>query len=459
MQAEIDRLARENAAKNAPQSGQAPYVPPGGQPYTPPQTGSVPGSAAPGGVGTVPPGRTPPPLGVIPPRIRDGRIELGPVGGPTGSVSPIVEGGPGRGRGQPGVTPGQTPAGPTTGPVPQGPLNSQAMREQVVADLNGIAQQINAGPQTPDVMALFLSQGSKLLDLIAEQEKALRAQAAQEGSTIDPATQNTIDTLRESLGRELKSTKERLNARGLLNSGILVEAEQMLVKGNLSDQAKILAERLSRIQNNLNQGLASFRSQRVDTASRFGMAGAQAQTQAEEAERRRMDDLRRILISGRSGIAEQYGREEQAYLDRDFKAYENELTRDFTARQNDLDRAAAMAKYQADLAARAGDREAEQRFRQQENELNRENQRLIAEMNAQAAAGRQQPQQPTSTSVDLATNNVIAQIRSAGTRDAAMAAVQAAQGQPGFETVNWNAVLDAINAAYPDGGFKWPWQP
>lgn len=379
-----------------------------------------------------------------------------PAPGLRGGVAPIIErsgtpGAPIQGRGPRfgetpyGATPGQTPTGPTTGPVAEGPLNSEALRQQVVADLNGIAQIINAGPQSPDVMAIFASQGSKLLELIAEQEKQLRSQAEAEGRTIDPATQNTLDVLREQLGLQLKATREGLAARGILDSGITIEAEQILRKGNLSDQAKILSERLSRIQDNLNQGLGQFRQQRVQSASQFGMAGAQAQTQAELAERKRMDDLRQTLVSGRLGLGNSYASEEQA-----------EMNRSFEAQQNDLARQSALAAKNAELAQRAGDAQAELRWKEWQAELDRENQRLVAEI---TQGGQTARQQPSGTQVDLSTNNVIAQITSAPDRASAEAAVQAAQGDPAFGTVDWLKVMQSIEAKWPaQGGFKWPWE-
>lgn len=410
-----DAYLRTKAGTPLPGGPAAPAAPVGAPPASgfplPGEEPREPGQP-PAGPGAQPPAGPPPydrahplPPGPFPPNSPYGPGK-GPYSGPPKpagqppAATPVLETPPGQmPRGGPGVVPGVTPSGtktgPTTGPLPQNVPTSTDLRTQVTADLNGIAQQLNAGPQPPDVMALFVSQGQKLLDLINQQETQLRSEADQQGKTVDPGTQNVLDTLREELGRQIKATKEELNARGLLDSGILIEAEQMLRKGNMSDQAKILSERLSRIQDNLNSSLSQLRQQRVSTQSTFGLAGAQAQTAADAAERQRLDALRQLLIQGRLGVAGQVGQEEQANAQRDFQA-----------QQAELEQQAAFARQAASLAAQAGDAAAQREWQARENDLNRQNQILLARM---SEATRTAPQTPAEKAAGAAAGDATSQ--------------------------------------------------
>lgn len=406
---------------------------------TPPGTPGT--TTIPGVGGTTGPGPYRPPLPpVVPPRTP------GPVVGPPRTPPP----------------PPQPPRLPITPPLrlptkepglpnpPEGGDTSGDIRRKINDDLNGISDILGGGSRAPDVQALFVAQGSKLLQLIDEQEKTLRAQAESEGKTIDPATQATIDALRSQLDTQLKSTRETLNSRGLFDSGILIEAEQMLRRGTLSEQGKLLSERLTRIQQNLSSGLASLRGQRVSTASQFGMAGAQAQTQAEMAERNRMDTLRQQLVQGRLGLAGQVSDQEQAGAQRDF-----------SAQQSELERQSAFARLNAELAARSGDAEAQRQWQERQNALDRDAEALRTQYTQGATSARQNPPQPTSATIDLATNQVIAQLSGFGSRAAAEQEISGAQGQPGFENVDWYRVIQSLDDIYkqPQGGiFRWPWE-
>lgn len=471
---------------------QLPVVPPAGP-------GVGPGPAAPGpGVppaGPVPAGPAPrpgaPPAGPGAPPLPGGKPPAPPLPGgkfPVPGAQPPLGGQPPVPQLPGGQPPGALPSGPQFGQIPtfSGPAGRQAppqvsdIQQAIMGDLNGLVQQINAGPQTPDVMALYASQAEKILGIIAEQEKQLRADAATAGQVVDPATQNMIDQLKEALGEQLKKTREALAARGLLNSGILIEAEQMLRKGNLSDQARLMAERLTRIQDNLTASLGTLRGQRVSTAQQYGMAGLQAQTQAEQAERQRLQELRGQVLQGRLGLSQQIGQQYEAEASRQQQAYEGEQGRGLQVylqqidQQFRSDQAAAeraFAAVQAGIAAaqRGNDVSAEREWKSRESEIQRQWDERQSELTraqqaalAQAAAqNKAAGQTPSANDSRLATDNVISQISQFPDRPSAVSAMNGARGQSGYEAVNWLEVQNAIDQLFPtqqSGGFKWPWE-
>jgi hypothetical protein len=224
------------------------------------------------------------------------------------------------------------------------------LQQALASDINEISSILAAGANAPDVQSIFAAQGRTVLDMIDQQIREMQA----EGEGVDPATQNMLAVMREELDRQLKQTREALNRRGILESGIAIEAEQILRRGNMSDQAMILAERLSRIQQNIQ----SLRGQKATEASRFGFAGAQAQTQAELAERNRMDDLRGLRQQGRTTL-----------LNNQTDIEESQRGRDFQAEQNQLQRQSVMAQKMADLAVQANDKAAERQWEERKLQL------------------------------------------------------------------------------------------
>lgn len=335
------------------------------------------------------------------------------------------------------------------------------LQQAIIGDLNGLVQQINAGPQTPDVMALYASQAEKILGLIAEQEKQLRADAANAGQSVDPATQNMIDQLKEALGEQLKKTREALASRGLLNSGILIEAEQMLRKGNLSDQARIMAERLSRIQDNLTAQLGTLRQQRVSTAQQYGMAGLQAQTQADQAERQRLQELRGQVLQGRLGLSQQVGQQYEAQQNRGLQVYLQQIDQQFKSDQAAANRAFEEAQQNAALAAQAGNARAERAWKERQNEIQRQwdarqnelqraSQYAVAQLNA---ATRENTRSPASRGYDTgATNEAIRRLQSAAAGGVSRADAEAELAEFGpdlsMQGVDLNRLRTALDQIY-----------
>jgi hypothetical protein len=274
---------------------------------------------------------------------------------------------------------GAGPSGAGSGVIDQGSGAGGlgALTNSIMTQLQGIGQSAIAPGSSPDVSAVFMNQANAILKMLDEQEAQLRAENAQQGTQIDPATQFTIDRMREGLNESLKATREDLSRRGLNESGILIEAEQMLRKGSLSDQGRVLAERLTGLQNQLSQGLAGIRGRKADTMQSFGSQAANAQFTSGENNKRNALDREQSQLQGMLNLRGQQSSENQASLNRSFQGNESALQRAFNAEQAELDRQYGDAQNRAQSAAQF---EANRQKYEQESAL-------IAQRNAGGSSG------------------------------------------------------------------------
>lgn len=208
----------------------------------------------------------------------------------------------------------QNTTGDTSGNTGEGSLG--AITNQLMSQIANIGSTL-ANPGTPsDVTGVFLTQAKSILSLLDQQDAELRADAEKNGTQIDPSTQFTIDKLRETLQENLKGVREDLNRRGLYESGIELDLENKLQKGSASDQARILADRLSTIQQQLQSGLQANRKARVDTLGQFGLSAANAQTTHDENQYRSADEREQAALAAMLGLRGQANSADIASQDR-----------------------------------------------------------------------------------------------------------------------------------------------
>lgn len=267
------------------------------------------------------------------------------------------------------IGPSLAPSAPAAPPAPvaveptgagQAPIDTsgaggagslQGLTGSIMQQIQGIQSGLNS-PGTPiDVTAVYLKQSQSILDMLNQQEASLRAEAEKQGTQVDPATQFTIDKLRETLDANLKSTREDLNRRGLYDSGILLQLENNLQKGSASDQAQILATRLSKLQQDLQTGLTNIGNQKFQTASQYGLAGANAQSASDSqgrtlAQQREQQALAAMLSLRGQQASEQASAAALAQNQSQFNS-----TQAFNAQQSALQRAASAASSAASSAA------------------------------------------------------------------------------------------------------------
>lgn len=246
------------------------------------------------------------------PQTPTGKGPQGPAGaGPTGA-GPV---------GQTGPITNQQGAQPS-----QGAQGLQQITTALLSQIQNLQSQTSQNAN-PEIGAVFIRYAQQILGMLDEQEKQLRAENTQQGSQVDPATQFTISKLREALAENIKTTNENLNRRGILESGIREELEMKLRKGSASDEAMLLAQRLSKLQDDLAKGLSSIRAQRVSTLGQFGSAAAGAEVDWMRDSRRLAQDREGQALQAMMSLRGQLSGEDQFGRRLDFDARENALGR------------------------------------------------------------------------------------------------------------------------------------
>jgi len=127
--------------------------------------------------------------------------------------------------------------------------------------------------ETAPVYKKYLDQA---LETITAYETQLMEMFKQQMGGVDPATQAALASLKESIKRQRDNLMEEMSRRGLLQSGLWLEMEDRLNKGELTAQQQLIAGRLSELQNRMNQALQNFTAMRLNAAQTYGIAGAQA---------------------------------------------------------------------------------------------------------------------------------------------------------------------------------------
>ena len=127
--------------------------------------------------------------------------------------------------------------------------------------------------ETAPIYKKYLDQA---LETITAYETQLMEMLKQQMGGVDPATQAALASLKESIQRQRDNLMEEMSRRGLLQSGLWLEMEDRLNKGELTAQQQLIAGRLSELQNQMNQALQNFTAMRLNAAQTYGIAGAQA---------------------------------------------------------------------------------------------------------------------------------------------------------------------------------------
>jgi hypothetical protein len=332
-------------AQYMPGSEPTPYTPPAIPSQSVPQqiatNGSI-GTAASSGAAT---GGT---LSTVlnPPKLTGPTTTATPTGGINagtlaGAMTTGIDKGPGAGAitTVPGAGGPAGPSGAGSGTVDQsGGLG--ALTSSIVSALQSAGQSALAPGSSPDVGAVYMQQAQSILAMLDEQEKQLRADSERQGTTLDPSVAFTLNTLRQTLEDNLKTTREDLNRRGVYDSGITLDLESKLRKGSASDAAMVMASRLSKLQDQLSQGLAGIRSQKVSTLSSFGRDAANAQTSSDEASRRRQYDTEQNAIKSMLDLRGQVSTENNQAANRSFQGNESALQRAYGESQSKAQTAA-----------------------------------------------------------------------------------------------------------------------
>lgn len=315
-------------------------------------------------------------------------------------------------------------------------------------------QQIQSGLSSPgtssDVTGVYLSQSQAILAMLDDQEKQMRADAETQGTTIDPATQFTIDQMRKTLEENMKTTRENLNSRGLNDSGILLELQNRLQKGNASDEAGLLATRLSKLQDDLQAGLTNIRSQKVSTMGQFGLAASNAQSTADENSKRIAYDREQAALQGMLQLRGQQSASEDSAMNRAATAANQASSQQFSGSQNALSLAEQQRQYNETFGMNKAKYNQDFAYNSQNDAMNRA--ASAAKASAASVPQINNPYGGTTKTPGVSaqmTNQAIAALTNATSRTQAVNDFNQAQGALNDQGVDLQSVQDAIDKKWP----------
>lgn len=171
------------------------------------------------------------------------------------------------------------------------PLYPQYQLEQQYYDfldrINSIRRDFN--DYNVETAPMYKKLYDQTLEQITAYENQLMEMLKQQMGGVDPATQAALANLREGIQRQRDELMEEMSRRGLLQSGMWLEMEDRLGKGELTAQQQLLAGRLSDLQSQMNQALQNFAGMRLAAAQTYGIEGARAAEREALARRESME--------------------------------------------------------------------------------------------------------------------------------------------------------------------------
>ncbi|MGE5483687.1 MAG: hypothetical protein ACM3X4_01575 [Ignavibacteriales bacterium] len=131
--------------------------------------------------------------------------------------------------------------------------------KQIQAEMNAaIGEALNAN------LALAQSWLSNMTATLDQLQTQIMDMYKQQGTDVDPATQAAIAQLKADMEQQLRAIDEQMNARGLAQSGYLLQEQAKILSGGWTQEERLLAARLSDIQNRMTDALMSFAQQRMN---------------------------------------------------------------------------------------------------------------------------------------------------------------------------------------------------
>lgn len=179
--------------------------------------------------------------------------------------------------------------------MPEQPLPEVPIQEQIapyLTELQNIIQGVDQ--ETAPVLMNYYNQ---TMEMINSTEASLMKQLEEMGKGIDPATQAALASLKETVNEQREYLKEEMSSRGLLQSGIyLNDLDQKINKNELSQTQQLLGQRLSDIQNQINNAIMSFGNSRIQATSQYGLAAQQAADSAANRKQEATSNLTNALM-------------------------------------------------------------------------------------------------------------------------------------------------------------------
>jgi len=157
---------------------------------------------------------------------------------------------------------------------------SVSVIDSAITELKDIA---NRSLIDPEMTALVNSFMDSLNSALAQIQGELQQWYQQLGVQQDLGLQNAIQILQEEINTQKAQLEESLNARGLLQSGIMAAAEAKLRGGGLDRTQQLIANRLSELTGVIMQSVTSLAQTRMAALTDITAAGLGAVTDVARA--------------------------------------------------------------------------------------------------------------------------------------------------------------------------------
>ena len=173
----------------------------------------------------------------------------------------------------------------------------QAQPEYLQSQAQNILDQFQQA-YTPDasLAPLYSKALDQMMASIDTYQQQLTDQIKQQMGGVDPATQTALASLKDTVKKQRDAMMEEMSRRGLLQSGLWMEAENQLNKGELTAQQQLLNTRLTALQDQLNQALQNFGNMRLNAMQTYGLKGIeQLNTEAQRRQEALQKNLEQAL--------------------------------------------------------------------------------------------------------------------------------------------------------------------
>ncbi len=172
-------------------------------------------------------------------------------------------------------TPGGQPTQPIQ-PTQQQQFSPNYMMNQITPIFNEYMSIWESTVGNVELAPLVTQAFTQLMTTIEQAEVSIRKQFEEQMGGVDPATQAALARLKDTVKDQQRSMMEEMSRRGLLQSGIWLEAESRLAQGHLTAEQQMLGDRLSKLQDQLNQTLMNFANTRINATQQYGIEGLRA---------------------------------------------------------------------------------------------------------------------------------------------------------------------------------------
>lgn len=172
---------------------------------------------------------------------------------------------------------------PTTSPgemtsaglVRRGTQDAVSSIDSAISEIRGIMTQSLVDPSMAALVYQFMDRMNAELQKISDE---LAGWYQKLGTQQDLGLQQAVQILREEIEYQKAQLAEELNARGLLQSGIMAEAEARLRRGGLDQAQQLVANRLSELQGIILQSITSLAQTRMASLTDIYGRGLTAMT-------------------------------------------------------------------------------------------------------------------------------------------------------------------------------------